>query len=705
MSKHTSPEQFLGQSPVSAALLEKFSRNLASGALRVVEVNNKPVEHSNSFSNKEGRIAEVLDHKALFGITAENPDFIRSEIETLILPRDQVPESYFILQQRIARNQGHGNVEFDDRTRQLAIDTLQQDQRESLESWSRYLRDESNDNTYPDWFKVYVWTSITRLGDFDKEQNQFKKRGRATTAPFPELNAEALAYVYDNVDRGVNRGESIDDQKMSALLQSANFSKMYSHAMLEVTPASVERRENTDGSWRKFDQIEGSYTPDYTMHNNEATDASVVDNKTAMELATSLRGHGTGWCTAGTRTAAHQLTGGDFYVYYSKDEDGNATVPRIAIRMKNGTVTEVRGIEPHQNLEGNMIDIAQEKLSQLPGGDNYFTKAENMKRLTEIDERFKASGELTPEDIVFLRFSGPIEGFGNNRDPRIDEILQARAVDVDTDIEAVLGSGDIDPTGLANQLIESGRADIVANNLDKFMAAGADIDSTGLANKLIESGEAYVVAYNLDAFMTAGADIDPTGLANQLIESGEAYVVANNLNTFMAAGADIDPTGLANKLIESGRAHVVAYNLDTFMAAGVDPTSLANKLIESGRAYVVANNLNTFMAAGADIDPTSLPNQLIESGRADVVANNLDKFMAVGADIDPTGLANKLIESGQAHVVAYNLDTFMAAGVDPTSLAHKMIESGQAYVVANNLDKFMAAGADESAIREALRLA
>ena len=91
MSKHTSPEQFLGQSPVSADLLEKSRRNLASGALRIVEVNNNPVEHSNSLGNKEGRIAEVLDHKALFGITAENPDFIRSEIEKLIIPRDKVP--------------------------------------------------------------------------------------------------------------------------------------------------------------------------------------------------------------------------------------------------------------------------------------------------------------------------------------------------------------------------------------------------------------------------------------------------------------------------------------------------------------------------------------------------------------------------------------------------------------------------------------
>ena len=83
---------------------------------------------------------------------------------------------------------------------------------------------------------------------------------------------------------------------------------------------------------------------------------------------------------------------------------------------------------------------------------------------------------------------------------------------------------------------ESGEAYVVAYDLDKFLAAGADIDPTGLANKLLESGWAYVVADNLDKFLAAGAD--PTGLANKLLESDRAYVVADNLDKFVAAGAD-----------------------------------------------------------------------------------------------------------------------------------------------------------------------
>ena len=82
-----------------------------------------------------------------------------------------------------------------------------------------------------------------------------------------------------------------------------------------------------------------------------------------QELWKSLQGKNTGWCTAGEETCKSQIEGGDFYVYYTKDEEGNYTNPRIAIRIE-GTeeIGEVRGIGKNQNLEENMTSIAEEKL-------------------------------------------------------------------------------------------------------------------------------------------------------------------------------------------------------------------------------------------------------------------------------------------------------------------------------------------------------
>ena len=53
----------------------------------------------------------------------------------------------------------------------------------------------------------------------------------------------------------------------------------------------------------------------------------------AQNLFDSLQNQNTGYCTANACSMAiTQVDGGDFYVYYSKDINGD-TAPRIAIRM------------------------------------------------------------------------------------------------------------------------------------------------------------------------------------------------------------------------------------------------------------------------------------------------------------------------------------------------------------------------------------
>ena len=61
------------------------------------------------------------------------------------------------------------------------------------------------------------------------------------------------------------------------------------------------------------------------------------------KLRQSLQGKNTGWCTAGEETCKIQIKNGDFYVYYTKDEKGEYTEPRITIRMEGtNTIGEVR---------------------------------------------------------------------------------------------------------------------------------------------------------------------------------------------------------------------------------------------------------------------------------------------------------------------------------------------------------------------------
>jgi hypothetical protein len=345
------------------------------------------------------------------GILTGDQSSIDRQIDAHVVKSEDVPEGYFELQRRIAREQGHGDITITNEMRDQMTEAVQADQRAGLGKWVEYLGGE--DGGYPNWFKYYTFESVVKVGGYDKEKGEFLKRSRGTTAPYPELNREALAYVYDVLNKSRILSEKVDgganNEELQKLLKGANFGKLYAHVVLEVSPSFPELRKELRGSWTKFNQTE--------------------DPRTARRLSGSLQGHGTGWCTAGESTATSQLNNGDFYVYYTRDEDGRDAVPRVAIRMQDGTVAEVRGINAAQELEPELVDIASEQLKDLPGGEDYILKAEAMKLLTAIDKKITAdpNAELTSMELRFLyELDQDIQGFGYERDPRIEEVKAKR---------------------------------------------------------------------------------------------------------------------------------------------------------------------------------------------------------------------------------------------------------------------------------------
>jgi len=125
--------------------------------------------------------------------------------------------------------------------------------------------------------------------------------------------------------------------------------------------------------------------------------------------------------------AEKQLERGNSYVYYTRDENGNNTVPRIIIRTEGDEVVEVRGIGYEQNVELNMLDIAREKYLQLPGGTKFEEKYHDVKLFGLICEKSDHDEELTSAEIRFLyEIDKEIESFGFQKDPKIEEIISKR---------------------------------------------------------------------------------------------------------------------------------------------------------------------------------------------------------------------------------------------------------------------------------------
>jgi len=96
--------------------------------------------------------------------------------------------------------------------------------------------------------------------------------------------------------------------------------------------------------------------------------------------------------------------------------------------MQETNIGEVRGVaDSNQNLEGNMVEIADDKMNELPGADRYRKASADMKLLTEIEKKTKNNEQLTKEELQFFyEIDSTIEGFGYKRDPRIEELRSQR---------------------------------------------------------------------------------------------------------------------------------------------------------------------------------------------------------------------------------------------------------------------------------------
>ncbi|MGN0973542.1 MAG: hypothetical protein ACI4OT_02235 [Bacilli bacterium] len=312
----------------------------------------------------------------------------------------ELPENYINLQKRILRERGYGNIEINSTQKEEWLNQVREEQKHSLDTWIDYLI--SDDRVYPMWFKNYAFRGMITLNKYDKEKESFGKRTNTTTEPFVELNREALSLVYDILKREIGENNLTEEQE-ELLTKGESFKKLYTYYYINTLPKDIDKE--TEGIWKKYNQGENY-----------------------QELWKSLQGKNTGWCTAGEETCKNQIKGGDFYVYYTKDEEGNYTNPRIAIRME-GTeeIGEVRGIGKAQNLEDCMTDIAEEKLKEFPNHEQYNKKVRDMKILTEIDHKQERKEELTKEELEFLyEIEEKIEGFGYEEDPRIKEIIEKR---------------------------------------------------------------------------------------------------------------------------------------------------------------------------------------------------------------------------------------------------------------------------------------
>ena len=440
-----SPEQFLpekypdlpGSKPVERAVQKEIragekgpetkEERVEAYVERLEDIMKSPM----GFRKEQGERGgfELLKHKVLEKYTTQYED---------------IPESYWRTQEEEMRRRGEAadwaqaSETQKEEIKRKTAEAVLTDQRASLEQWVDYFASPDADHI-PRNLKYWVFRSVLGLQELvkkkegDREYIEFPKRSKGTVKPYPDINHEALAYVVDAMVKkfqghGIEFEHDIQPEEREAFrafLQKQDFAKLYAWANELMQPIPKHLLPVTEGRWVTYPQ-----------------------HSSPEALVKAIRGKGTGWCTAGLNTARTHLTGGDFYVYYSLDDNGEPTMPRIAIRMegRDKIAEDPRGIAYKQNLDPYMGPMLEEKLKEFGAvGDRYKKKSADMKRLTEIEGktalRLRSGQEpepLTKDDLAFLyEIDAKIEGFGYQKDPRIQEIRKGR--DMKSDISEITG--------------------------------------------------------------------------------------------------------------------------------------------------------------------------------------------------------------------------------------------------------------------------
>ncbi len=294
------------------------------------------------------------------------------------------------------------------------------EQEKSLEKWIDYLTDENA--IYPMWAKYWVFREMLKMGTYDEISGKYTKRSKTTINPFIEVNPEIIAKCIDNVMNLLgNEKQSI--QQLRKKVGDISFERMY----IEYQRQQKEQIKKSEGRWVKYNQ---------------------GNIEEAKKLAKSLDGYDTKWCTAGETTAINQVCGGggypggDFYVYYTLDENNEYKIPRIAMRLYgHSNISEIRGIKEHQNLEEEMLEPLEIKLKSMS-----FLKKENveeklsivsdLRNLAQIKEKTLNNIPLTSEELVNLYTKK--YGFGWVQDPLVDKIKSLREKETVNDIKTVI---------------------------------------------------------------------------------------------------------------------------------------------------------------------------------------------------------------------------------------------------------------------------
>lgn len=365
--------------------------------------NEQSVKHSSTKSdNKYEAVKKYIDrlekiHKKVLEHQKNSKIDLLKKLyyDKYVITEENITESYMKHLDTIYFEQN--SIHMNSLQKNLQKKAIVKSQEKSLNDWLEYLTSKETQD-YPTWVKYWVFQGMLTIGTHDIAKGTYKRRSKNTVAPYPELDKKTLSEIMNLAIKEIKK-EEIDDKTLEELIKNGNFPKLYILQLKNNRDKHFSK--STEGKWIKYNKGENY-----------------------KELLKSIQGQSTGWCTVAEETCRYQLKNGDFYIYYTYDEERNPTVPRLAIRM-NGTdeIGEIRGVGRKQNIEPNFENVIDKKLEEFPDATHYKKRVRDTKTLAQIYEKYQNNITLSKDDLNFIyEVNDRVETMGLEIDPRHREM-------------------------------------------------------------------------------------------------------------------------------------------------------------------------------------------------------------------------------------------------------------------------------------------
>lgn len=363
--------------------------------------NKESVKHSSDVSdNKFEAVRKYLDRldgsKKAFSRDKQGAvKYLKNRYyDKYVISAEDIPVSYLEKKRKMCEDRG---VTY---SKKSVVNRVIRNQKRTFDRWLDYLM--SDDIDYPMWVRYWAFKGMVKLGHFDFSKHSFSRRGKNTPYSFAKFNEEALRMSMDLVMNYYSYGDSVSDSELDDLVLNGNFGKIYARCLWTCEDKFMEfTKESSSGVWKFYEC--GS--------NSE-------------KLFSDIDGKFTSWCIDDEVVSSDYLDSSDVYVYYTKDSDGDFTMPRIAVVVEDGEITEVRGIsDMEQNVEPEFFDVVEEKLGEFYHDKKFDNMLRDMRRVYNII----SSDEVSANDLKFIyEVDSNINCFGGDKDFEIARFLRTR---------------------------------------------------------------------------------------------------------------------------------------------------------------------------------------------------------------------------------------------------------------------------------------